>query len=67
MWPCLSATTAWWGRNMCPGKPVNTPARVRYTAQTEYIFLRGKQDEHSKVSRQLLEVQDAFCNHVQHW
>ena len=44
-----------------PGKPVNTPARVRYTTPTEHIFLRGKRDEHSKVSRQLLEVHDAFC------
>jgi hypothetical protein len=41
-----------------PGKPVNTPARVRYTTPTEHIFLRGKRDEHSKACRQLLQLND---------
>jgi hypothetical protein len=44
-----------------PGKPVNTPARVRYTTSTEHIFLRGQRDEHRRVSGQLLELRDEFC------
>jgi hypothetical protein len=41
-----------------PGKPVNTPARIRYTTQEEHIFLRGGRTEHGQISRQLLELQD---------
>ena len=39
-----------------PGKPVTTPARVRYTSGDEHIFLRGGRNEHSQICRQLVEL-----------
>lgn len=41
-----------------PGKPVTTPARIRYTTQEEHIFLRGARNEHPPISKQLLELSD---------
>lgn len=44
-----------------PGKPVTTPARIRYTTQAEHIFLRGNRDEHSKICQQLLDLRQDFA------
>lgn len=44
-----------------PGRPVTTPARIRYTTQGEHIFLRGNRDEHSKICQQLLDLREDFA------
>ena len=41
-----------------PGKPVTTPARIRYTTQEEHIFLRGARNEHSLICKQLLGLSE---------
>jgi hypothetical protein len=41
-----------------PGKPVTTPARIRYTTQDEHLFLRGARNEHSQICKQLLGLSE---------
>jgi hypothetical protein len=44
-----------------PGRPVNVPARVRYTTSREHIFLRTGRGGHGDLCRQLLAMQDEYA------
>ena len=41
-----------------PGKPVQVPARIRYTTQRDHVFRRAKRGEHRDLCRQLIESED---------
>ena len=41
-----------------PGRPVNVPARVRYTTPSEQVFLRTGRGGHAELCRQLTAMED---------
>jgi T4 beta protein len=45
-------------RYVKPGRPVNVPARIRYTTPTEHIFLRTLRSGHHELCEQLLAMED---------
>jgi len=41
-----------------PGKPVQVPARIRYTTPRDHVFRRASRSEHRDLCRQLIESED---------